>query len=332
MHSRFLQVIEKITAVLLLAPAASALAVSCISQSHMAAAERDKYVSAARAIAADAQKGDVAAVKATTLGSVAADFDGIAASIQALSPLIRTATLTVDSVYALDASDLKAPEDQTQFFCGIGNTARSVSFNIPQLPPGRYVLAIFHAMGVAQPQQVSMLLSGDAGGSWKLAGFFVRPWTAGGHDGIWYWKQAREYQQKKQDWNSYFYFKTAAYLLMPVDFVSSPNLEKLQKETSSVQSPGLPGEQPMQLAANSQSFAVTSLRTDGSLGGLDLVIHFQGAELPDPVAARTRNVEVMKAMLAQHPELRLSFHGLWVYADAPNQRSFAIELPMDQIK
>jgi hypothetical protein len=175
-------------------------------------------------------------------------------------------------------------------------------------------------------------LSGDAGGSWKLAGFFVRPWTAGGHDGIWYWKQAREYQQKKQDWNSYFYFKTAAYLLMPVDFVSSPNLEKLQKETSSVQSPGLPGEQPMQLAANSQSFAVTSLRTDGSLGGLDLVIHFQGAELPDPVAARTRNVEVMKAMLAQHPELRLSFHGLWVYADAPNQRSFAIELPMDQIK
>jgi hypothetical protein len=39
----------------------------------------------------------------------------------------------------------------------------------------------------------------------------------------------------------------------------------------------------------------------------------------------------MKALLAEHPELRQAFHGLWVYANAPNQRPYAIELPMGDI-
>jgi hypothetical protein len=50
------------------------------------------------------------------------------------------------------------------------------------------------------------------------------------------------------------------------------------------------------------------------------------------VATRSRNVEVMKAFLTQHPELRSAFHGFWVYANAENQRPFAIELPMNQIQ
>jgi hypothetical protein len=37
-------------------------------------------------------------------------------------------------------------------------------------------------------------------------------------------------------------------------------------------------------------------------------------------------------MLTQHPELRDGFHGLWAFANAPNERPFANELPMAQIQ
>jgi hypothetical protein len=99
-----------------------------------------------------------------------------------------------------------------------------------------------------------------------------------------------------------------------------------------VQPNGLPGAEPMTLVAGNQTFEITALRTDGSLGGLDLVAHYKASDISDPVATRSRNLEVMKALLSQHPELRGSFHGLWVYAESGNQRPFAIELPMSQIQ
>jgi hypothetical protein len=126
--------------------------------------------------------------------------------------------------------------------------------------------------------------------------------------------------------------RTAADLLVPVNFLSSPNLDKLIHEETSVAPPGLPGAQPMKFTANGQTYDITSLHTDGSLGGLDLVINYDAHNISDPVAARSRNVELMKAMLSEHPELRQAFHGLWVYSSAPGQSPFANELPMNQIQ
>jgi len=74
------------------------------------------------------------------------------------------------------------------------------------------------------------------------------------------------------------------------------------------------------------------LHTDSSLGGLDLVINYKARDTSDPVASRARNIELMKTMLAQHPELREGFHGLWVFANAPNEAPFANELVMGQIQ
>jgi hypothetical protein len=39
----------------------------------------------------------------------------------------------------------------------------------------------------------------------------------------------------------------------------------------------------------------------------------------------------MKAMLQAHPELRDGFHGLWIFAEAPNQRPYGNELAMSEI-
>jgi hypothetical protein len=308
-------------------------AVTCTTQSQMTDAQRGVFVPAVQSLASAIQAGNVSSVKANTISSVAAQFDSIAATIQSVSSATQGAALTIQSIYNLKATDLKSSQD-TQFFCSVPGSQLLINISIPQLPPGDYAFTVVHATGGKEPQQIAMILQNDPAGSaqWKLAGIFVRPLAAAGHDGVWYWTQARAYAQKKQQWNAYFYYQTAAYLLTPVDFISSPNLEKLQKEMNGVRPSGLPEAEPMKLAANGQIFDVTNIHTDGSLGGLDLVVNYKATDVSDPVATRSRNVEVMKALLTQHPELREAFHGLWVYANAENQRPFAIELPMNQIQ
>jgi len=295
--------------------------------------ERDQYVQTVRSLGARIQAADIAAVRQETIAPVAAQFDPVAASIQAVAPQIQGAALTVTALYSLSAADLKAAQDETQFFCSVPGSPLVISVTIPQLPPGNYLLAILHATGVEHPQQLSLLLQNDPPGipQWKLAGFFVRPLTAAGHDGVWYWTAARNYAQKKQDWNAYFYYQTAVFLLNPVDFLSSPNLEKLQKEAQAMRPVELPGTEPLVLKGDGHSFNITSLRTESFPGGLDLVINYRTNDVSDPVATHTQIVELMKAMLAEYPELRQAFHGLWVYANADKQSPYAIELPMNKI-
>jgi len=312
---------------------AIAHAVTCTTQSQLTDAQRTAYEQAIRGLAAEIQSGNVAAVKAEAIPSVAAQFDSIAGAIQAVSPTIQGAVLTIQSIFSLRATDLKSAQD-TQFFCSVPGSQLLINISIPQLPPSDYAFTVVHATGIKQPQQISMILENEPEGSsqWKLAGLFVRPLSAAGHDGVWYWTQARAYANKRQSWNAYFYYQTAAYLLSPVDFISSPNLDKLQKEMSGVRPDGLPGAEPMKIVANGQAFDITNMHTDGSLGGLDLVVNYKTNDVSDPVATRSRNIDVMKALLAQHAEIREAFHGLWVYADAEGQRPFAIELPMNQIQ
>jgi hypothetical protein len=319
--------------VAVVAGAPLARAVTCSTESQMPAAERDPIVKAARALGDEIQAANVSGVRQSTLAAVAAQFDPIAASIQTISPQIQGASLTINAIYSLKASDLKGTQDETQFFCTVPGSALIVTITIPQLPPANYALVIMHATGVEHPQQISLLLQNDGSGAagWKLAGFFTRPMTAAGHDGVWYWTAARNYAQKRQNWNAYLYYQTAAFLLNPVDFMSSPNLEKLQKEGQLVRPAELPGANPMVLKAGSQSFNITSMRTDTFSGGLDLVVNYQTKDVSNPVATHSEIVELMKAMLAQYPELRQGFHGLWVYAHADNQSPYAIELPMSQI-
>jgi len=317
-----------ITLVTLLVPG-RIYAVSCTTQSQMSESERAALVQSSRILASAVQSGNSAAVQALTIPKVKAQFDPIASMIEQAAPLLAGATVTIDALYGLDASDLKSGAEDTVFFCGVAGSPVHVDLTIPQLPQGKYALALVHATGVRQPQQMAFLLQNN--GEWQLAGLFVKPLLLAGHDSVWYWTKARAFNQKGQKWNAYFYYTTAAYLATPADFLTSANLDKLNQETAASKPDGLPGAQPMVVNGGGQTYSVSELHTDGSLGGLDLVLRYSTTDAADPVATRARNLELMKATLQAHPELRDGFHGLWVFAEAPSQRPYGNELAISEI-
>ncbi len=298
----------------------------------MSAADRSTLEGSARTVLAQVQSGDEAALQADTIPAVAADFSGIRNSVEYLRPLVQRAAVTVDSLYLLDASDDQAGEAHTDFYCG----SPIVVIHFTNLPPAVYALAIVHATGVPQPQQVALILSKANGGRWMLAGFFSKPMIAAGHDGLWYWTSARQYAQTKMDWDAWLYYHMAASLLDPLASISSPNLDKLDRETDQVKPENFPGAQPLRITTQNGVYTLTAIDTSTELGGLDLNVHYspdltQASQLRNPPMARQQVSAIMGALLELHPELAKAFHGIWVHADQGNASLFALELPMSQI-
>lgn len=310
----------------------SSRAASCKTQSQMTSAERETLTRAALGMIGDVQTGNTAALQGNTIPSVAADFSGIAGSVESLKPLVHQAAITVDSLYSLDASIESPGAARTDFYCG----TPVVVLNFSDLPPGTYALVILHATGVPQPQQISLILSQTPDHRWMLGGLFSKPMMEAGHDGLWYWVAARNYAQKNMNWDAWLYYHIAGYFLNPVDFLSSPNLEKLQQERDRTHPGNFPDANPLSLAAHGSVFQITAIDTTAIFGPLDLEVHYtpdaaQAAQLRDPPAARKQATEVMMALLELHPELHDAFHGMWVQADQGTASGFSLELSMDQI-
>jgi len=310
-----------------------AFGASCTTQGQMTPAQRESLENTSRIMAMQIQTGDVQGLRAITIPAVAADFGGIQDSVVHLKPIIQQATVTVDSLYILDASADAPGEARTDFYCG----SPVVVLNFTDLPPGTYALAVLHATGVPEPHQISLILSKTPENRWMLAGFFDKPMTEAGHDGLWYWVSARKFAQTPSSWAAWLYYRQAAFLLDPLDLLTSPNLQKLQHETDDVHPNGLPVTNPMTVSAASDAFTITSIDPTTEFGGaLDLEVHYtpngvQAAQLRDPPQARKQVTDIMLALLKDHPDLRQAFHGMWIRADQGNTSLFALELPMDGI-
>jgi hypothetical protein len=305
---------------------------SCTTQAQMTADQRDNLSNTSRTLVGTVQGNDMQALRAKIFPAVAGDFASIAASAQAISPLVQHATITVDALYVLDASATQAGAERTQFFCG----SPTVVLTFDGLPQGTYGLSIIHATGIPKPQHIALILAKAPDNTWQLAGFYSKPMTEDGHDGVWYWKSARQYAQDQKKWDAWFYYHVAANLLDPVDFLSSPNLEKLQRETDEIHLTDAPGSAAITLNAHGAAFTVISVDTTTEFGALDLDLHYapspaQAKELRTPITARQQVTDLMTALLAQHPELREAFHGIWVHADHENANIYALELPMNGI-
>jgi len=121
-------------------------------------------------------------------------------------------------------------------------------------------------------------------------------------------------------WNDWFYYRTAANLLDPIDFLTCANIEKLQHEADQVDPDNLPGAEPLLLRTIGPTCQVSVIDTPSALGSLHLEIHYtpdaaQANRLRDPPSARRQVVEVMTPLFALHPEINDALHGIWVRAD-----------------
>ena len=317
--------------------ATPAWAVNCTSQGEMQPADRDALIAAGNPIAGAVAAQNFDLLQASLLSSITGDWDSIRGVAQGAAPVLKGGQLQWRNLYLLDASDLKGPAD-TQFFCTNADSSMTVTVDLHALPQGKYALLIGDYPGSPLAGQLALILAADsaAGGKWKLGGLFVREGSLEGHDGVWYWTQARALGQKNADqkaagWSAWFSYDTARWLLLPVDFMSTPNLEKLNREQMQLKASPLDSLPITVSGDGGKSWRVTALHLDTTLHTADLALTYEGTGLTEPAAARAEAILVMSALLKLHPELRESFHGLWAYAETDGKRSYAIELAMHDI-
>jgi hypothetical protein len=318
-----------IAGALLAAPAAS-LAVSCTSQGALAGQERDALAAAGARLSAAVVQQDFGALQAALLPAEAQDWEGIRSAVEQAAPLVKGGQAQIRNVYLLDATSLSAPAD-TQFFCSNSSGSLTVTITMRALPAGRYAVVLADAAGAPLGGQMGFILAWDGlGAGWKLGGVSVRQGNFDGHDGLWYWMRARELAKLGMDWSAWYCYEAARSLLLPVDFISSPNLEKLTAEQTALKNSPL-NAFPYSIADGARNWKINSVQVDGTLREPDLAVSYESTGVTDPAALRTEAVAVLSAFLKAQPGLRENFHGLWADAVKDGKVTPVIELPMGQI-
>jgi hypothetical protein len=309
-------------------------ATSCTTQAALQPQDRNALAAAGGQLAMAVADQDFAALKAALLPAVAPDWEGIRQAVEASAPLVKGGRMQLRSLYLLDASSLTAPAD-TQFFCSNANGSLTVTLTMRALPPGRYAVVLADTAGASMGVQLGFILVWDSGSSaWKLGGLTVRPAVLDGHDGVWWWTRARELtrvdQAKTDSWSAWFCYEAAKMLLVPVDFLSSPNLEKLDAEQAQIKNS--PRDVfPLTLASGPRTWKIDAVSLDPALLHADLGVVYESTGVTDPAAQRTEALAVLSALVKAQPGLRENFHGLWAYAVKDGKRTPVIELPMAQI-
>jgi hypothetical protein len=314
----------------LLASSALAGAVSCTTQAALSPQDRDALTAAGGRLAMAVAQQDSASLKAALLPAVAQDWDGIHEAAEAGAALMKGGQVQLRSLYLLDATSLAAAAD-TQFFCSNASGSLTVTLTMHALPPGRYAVVLADAAGAPNAGQLSFILAWDGAASgWKLGGLTVRPGALDAQNGTWWWTHARELAKANQSWAAWYAYETARFLLLPVDFLSSPNLDKLNGEQAAIaNSPQ--NAFPLTLPDGPRTWKIDAVRLDTTLLHSDLGVLYESTGVTDPAAQRTEAVAVLTALLKAQPGLRSSFHGLWAYAVKDGKPAPVMELPMDKI-
>ena len=304
-------------------------------------ADKDGLAAAGRSLAAKVQSDHVSGLQAATATEYAKDFSDIGPVVGSTAAKVKGGTPVVEQVYLLDGTQLKRAADgsvpDAQFFCSLNKSMTEADFTISGLVAGRYGFVMVNVPDVGSPWRLSFLLKQEQG-QWAMAGFYPKPLTAAGHDGLWYWTQARTMTAQKERWNAWLYYQQAESLLRPANFIQSTHLEKLRTEASAAAPPvlseGVTPEAPLVVKGpDGVEYHFTALGVDDSLAKdkIDITAHLKVDQIGDPVAARKRNSDAMVALLTAYPEMRKPFHGVWMIADVPGQNPFATEQAMSEI-
>jgi len=320
----------------------SGVAELCTTQSQMTPADKSALASAALGLAAKVQANDVSGLRAATVAEYAKDFSGIGSVVSSIATHVKGGTPSVEQVYLLDGSQLKRGADgsmpDAQFFCLLNKSIAEADFLIPGLLPGQYGFAIVDVPNGSSPWRLSFLLRKEQG-QWEMAGFYPKALTAAGHDGVWYWTQARTMTAQKEPWDAWLYYQQAESLLVPADFIQSTHLGNLKAEESAATPPqvsdGVSADAPLVVkGADGVEYHFTGLGVDDSLAKdkIDVIAHLKVEQIGDAPTARKRNDDAMAALLAAYPEMRKPFHGVWMFTEAPGQNPFVTEQAMSDIR
>lgn len=304
---------------------------TCSSGDDLDAATKSAIDAAAKQYLNMSKNGDVAGLKANSIPAIAGDFGAIEHAVVTNKEYFAGGQSTVTGTYLLDASQAKAALPRAEFFCGIYNSPDRLAFSIPNLPPGRYAIAIQKVDG--KDAITLTLVLENVAGAWKLAGYFPRLDSIGGHDGQWYLTQARQFKAKGQAHNAWFYYLTAWDLTAPVNFMSTPQLDKIADEMQSARPSDIPSDSaPLSLSANGKVFKVTELVAVPVDNNLDLRVRYENAQASNSGVAFQDNMAVIKAIVAKYPELRDGFNAVIARAVDSSGTEYGSLLPMKDIK
>jgi len=304
-------------------------AATCTSQAELAQLDRSALVAAGGRLSQAILQQDYSTLQAALLPAEAAEWEGIRGAVEQSAPATKGGQLQIRSLYLLDATNLTAAAD-TQFFCSNASGSLTITITMRALPPGRYAVVLADAAGAPLGGQLGLILAWDTSATaWKLAGLSVHQGVFDGHDGVWYWARARG-MAKADPWVASYSYDAARYLLMPVDFLSSPNLEKLRQEQAQIES-SPQNAFPYSLPGADRAWKINAVFLDPTLRQADLGVVYESTGVTDPAALRTEAITVLSALLKAQPGLRANFHGLWAYAVKDGKRTPIMELPMAQI-
>jgi hypothetical protein len=277
-------------------------------------------------------QGDLATLKTDALPDVAANFSGIEQAVLSHKTQFVQDAPSETRTFVLDATNSKTNWRQADFYCGIYNSPSRLGVSLPNLPPGRYALTITPLTG-KEPLMLTMVLKDMGQNSWKLGGYYVRQNALGGHDAQWFLSKAREYKASNRLLNAWFYYLTAWDLSAPVDFISTPMLDKINDEMQAARPTNLPSSKsPLELSAGGKTFKVIDFSALPVNSELYFRAQYDSPNAANSILASQDNAALMKSVLAKYPELREAFGGIVARATDSAGHDFTTLTPMKDLK
>ncbi len=302
---------------------------SCSVADEMDATTRTAIDRSAQQFANYAVQGDSFNLRQNSIGSLASNFAGIEALLGEYKSTLAGGTTKTRNLYLLDAKGTQ-PLDTAEFFCGIMNSPDATGFNINNLPPGQYAIAIEDITSPKSPFMLTEILKNDGG--WKLAGFYLKPTQLAGHDANWYLQKARDFKARGETHNAWFYYLAAWDMTSPVDFMSTRPLDKLVDEMAQVRPNDLPFSGPVDLAGMGKTYKVTYVSMVPVGSDLYLLVKYQSPDVSNTQQAYADNMGVIKAITTKYPEYRDAFTGVVARATEPSGRDYGSMLAMKDVK
>ncbi|HWR34846.1 MAG TPA: hypothetical protein VN622_03110 [Clostridia bacterium] len=308
---------------------------TCTMGPEMDPATRSAVESAAHQYFNMAVQGDIFGLKQNSIPAIANDFSGIERAVIDNRAVLSGDQPAIRNTYLLDLPGAAAQES-AEFFCGVfganGQTPNSAGFRIPNLPPGRYAIVVQDVQGTKGPAALTLVLQQLSTG-WKLGGFYAKLLQVGGHDGEWFANMAREFKNKGQMHNAWFYYMQARDLLAPVPFISTLKLDRLYDEAQQVMPKDIPISGPVNFAgSDGRTYEFTSMFPVVVGDELNLVVRYQSADVSDSAKAFQENTALMRALVARYPEYREGFQAIVARAVAPSGQDYGTLLAMKDIK